>query len=1156
MILTKMQVPKTKINRQQRAWSFAGIFMILLVISMPFYSAEALAAINVQITKNSGQAGIDQFIDAKGDVWTVEATISGVGSTGSGNDSGSGSATIDPKDVRMKIGNTEREFNSCSSGALGGIVCQYLSPLTDGVKEGEWAFQVVYNYLDAVLLPKSVSSSDVVKADGSGPKITELSISQDKVNEGKVNLNFKVSDVYSGKPSVGIKKIEILDADNGQVLQAITDFDANTKEYIYAQDQKYNSQLQAPLSGEGLRKIKVTAEDFLGHKSTDAAFASFQTDFIKPEFKGELNFTDLGKFIGQFLVTTDLRLDIFDTNLDSEGVTAVSDQLTFGSENLNSGTAECESDPETDGLWHCLWKKVIVNPQTAISVTVRAVDEFANTAEKTFTPAGFTEDNEAPEVAYFGTPNIFEDKSFVRSGEQMIILRVKDQGSWIDLKDIAADLSALGKSSSEKPDECIQHPEIMECHWKTTKSFSSEGTVSVGLSKLRDKVGNEANLPRIDLFVDLTGPKVGKLEAYGISDLGEKDYFQSNDKLRLKFKVDEKNGLFILLNLNDLVMDAETKYPEYGITADLGTGWAIFDGTEACQKLKDDLGKEFWECQMEIEGLKSGHDSKAELEIVVLDTAENPAKDWPASAKNLNSAGSGGDYSFDLLALSEETNPDYWEIGSVNVLGGNLDRAFVDLDAAKITYTRAALKINLRSDTPNVYLLKIEPLGDCIGAEKPTVKAVESEGRILAGSAPEISRALIYGNSYPDGQMSPAPVNYILEFSPISSPRSSLGIPSDVNFKEAIAEYACKFKVYSRVGDKALGTAEVQEARIPVGFAYSSLGAIDENLKNRIKDIRESDFMKFADALSYVDKALKWINWIANIAQIVITVIQFVDLFDENLISTAIPLEKIGVTSAWGTALRGGCLVDQNFKSTTWKWFDYIQVPVQILNCNPNTKLDLGPYSWWQRNVLEAYNLASGRGVLGVPATSLYDNMYTSLLGLCVPGIVFNIEKAREIHCRKIICYGREVPQGIATIDACNQLYDLQMCEFYYGPIFDFVGFGGLATIGNMLKSFFASPLGFIKVAEVIICGQLCLTSQAPGMLTACKWATGVNHVVSFINSIVSSIDNRPDLQGSPYCDMAEKIDLDELTGEAVAEEEESAPVEEAAVEEAGTSSQ
>ncbi|MEK6937727.1 MAG: hypothetical protein AABX04_01655, partial [Nanoarchaeota archaeon] len=60
---------------QQRLWSFIGIFLISLVVSLPFYSADALA-VSLKITKNSGEKNIEGFLDAKGDTWSVEALIS------------------------------------------------------------------------------------------------------------------------------------------------------------------------------------------------------------------------------------------------------------------------------------------------------------------------------------------------------------------------------------------------------------------------------------------------------------------------------------------------------------------------------------------------------------------------------------------------------------------------------------------------------------------------------------------------------------------------------------------------------------------------------------------------------------------------------------------------------------------------------------------------------------------------------------------------------------------------------------------------------------------------------------------------------------------------------------------------------------------------
>src|SRR3989344_5129575 len=127
--------------RQKNAkniWSLAGLFMIMLVLTMPVYSASALAAL-VQVTKNEGEAAIPQHLDAQGDVWTVEALISGAGTS---------NASVKPEDVKIKIGDNQAPFTSCSPSTLG-VLCKYISPLTDGIQQGEYTFQVIYSFLNA-----------------------------------------------------------------------------------------------------------------------------------------------------------------------------------------------------------------------------------------------------------------------------------------------------------------------------------------------------------------------------------------------------------------------------------------------------------------------------------------------------------------------------------------------------------------------------------------------------------------------------------------------------------------------------------------------------------------------------------------------------------------------------------------------------------------------------------------------------------------------------------------------------------------------------------------------------------------------------------------------------------------------------------------------
>ena len=102
-----------------KMWNGAGMFMILLVILMPFYSASALATY-VSVSQNHGTANINGFLDAQGDTWTVEATITDI------------VGDVTAEEVSLVVGSRNAQFQSCSTSDLG-AVCSYASPLSSGL---------------------------------------------------------------------------------------------------------------------------------------------------------------------------------------------------------------------------------------------------------------------------------------------------------------------------------------------------------------------------------------------------------------------------------------------------------------------------------------------------------------------------------------------------------------------------------------------------------------------------------------------------------------------------------------------------------------------------------------------------------------------------------------------------------------------------------------------------------------------------------------------------------------------------------------------------------------------------------------------------------------------------------------------------------------
>ena len=948
----------------KKGWSAVAVFLVVLVLTMPIYSASALAA-SVRITKNSGQAGIDGFIEGNNDIWTVQATV---------NDVAEGEVT--PEKMRVKLGSQTDTFDSCSSSSLGGYTCEYLSDLSTGVSEASYTFTVDYS--------GGGSDSSAITADSSGPQITFPILKQEN---SQILLDFTVTD----QPSygVGLATIEIMNAETGEVLQTIMNLVPGEKEFKYGEDGGFAGVLQAPgfLTGEGARSINIKAEDRLGHSTTSAARV-VKIDYVKPQVVGDsLNFTDLKDFVGSYLRKSPMTIDIIETS----SLASLNSEVSASSEDLNFADtkASCELYPDEDNKWKCTWPEVEVHPTGTITVNIKSKDEKGNVVESVVSK-NFAQDTSAPTIDFFGTERTFEDKSYVKNGENRFILQVKDQGAGMSIDGIRANLGGVGGDGSQQaPDSCEQKEDLFICYWALTKNDFGTDVVRVSLSQFEDKAGNQGELRQLELVVDRAGPEVDKIEFYGHSEIGDKDYFQSNDALKIKMNVSEKSGLSVLVDLNNVVPDAANTYPvgSFGQGLPVEAGWKVFTQDD-CVRVREQV----WQCEFVTDAIKSGYDTSVPLHIKVQDTAGNDAQNvlgWIETPKNMKS-GTKGNYYFELLGIAEEESPNFWEVSGRPIFL----QPFVDLDIVSLIQARMPVKVQLQSVTPQVSVVDMNIIG-C---------------QALSENAPEISRSVLYGGIDPQGVPNPA-ANIIMEFAPFEK-TLLLGANRTSTFTEVKVDYLCQLKIYSKVGKNAVRAAEVQEIIISVPFAFSTLGAVDENVGWKVENMRNNELFKASKAIAVMNDALTWIRYLANLLNVIVSVIQIADLFSEGLSETGDAFTGTGILSPIGTALQGGCLAAQTSQAVSWEFVDYLQIPISILTCSPNvydpgnpaadtpkgqegSSIGIGWYYYWQRNILGIYNVASGRDLIGAPATSLYDNIYTSALGLCLPGIIYNLNKAR-----------------------------------------------------------------------------------------------------------------------------------------------------------------
>lgn len=1044
---------------KKKSWSFAGLFMVMLVLTLPIYSAQTLAA-TVAITYNGGQDGIDNYINADADVWTIEATISNIVEE-----------TVAENDVKVKLGSREDAFDSCSESGTGGYVCTNVIGLEHGAPEAIHDFTVTY-------LPTGDDDSGAVNADSSKPLISWKNLKQSGED---IIIDFDVTEMPGF--GVGLKTIDILDADSGSVLQSI-DFSENyPKNFNYGSDAGYDGILQSSLSGEGARLFRIRAIDRFGHTATSPS-KSLDVDFVKPELY-EINFTSMGEFIGPFVTVTDLTVKVVeDSEMDESGeVRASSEQIRFPND-----LARCVEDPEEDKTWICTWSDVEVDPSGSIQLTVTAEDPSGNTVERSYTKS-FTLDDNPPEARFVGTNRVYNEQSYIKNGRTRLIVQTSSSGgTLIANEDVRLDLREIGGGLDVPPDDCGDVDGLFTCYWDVTASgLGNSGAARIGLSEFEDMVGNQGVKTTVDLIVDSGGPVVKNIEFFGYD--GQKhDTFKSGDAILIKLEVVEGSGLLVFVDLNEAVMDSEDKFPENYFTEDFDVkdGWQMFTQDDGCEKSSEGI----WECNFLTEAVKSGPDSSVALNIKVQDTAGNDAKDqdaWEEVARNMKS-GSKGRYTFELLGLEQEESPDYWEAGTpttVNV-------PFVDIDTVGLIPARIPFKIPLSSKNAELLEVKLE---GCSPTEE--------------GSSPVLMGSFLYDT------LSESP-KIVLMFDPFDG-YSTFGVTLGETREFDLAEvpYTCLLKISSRVGDRAISGMELEEVEIEVPFGLSELGARSHNSQAKVEELKNRVGFQILDKISVVGKIITYVRYFADILNglfIIENTINIIKGAQEGV--RGLPL--IG----WGVAV-GLCKGEVTVQSVIDKTVSGFQDIVTFFSCNPKGGSDMSWYSAWQKMVLTWYNAWTGRGLIGMPAGNLYENIWVSSIGLCVPGVFYNLEKFRQVRCREIICYQNEVPAGLATMDSCRKMGNYLDCRYWLAS--GFIPMIGMAdAIASFFKDTMTNWVGWITTALQVPCFWSCDASNTASML--CTIAGVLYYGIDMWNTIQGAINGWPGDTGDPYCSQIEDI--------------------------------
>src|SRR3989344_2503896 len=92
------------------------------------------------------------------------------------------------------------------------------------------------------------------------------------------------------------------------------------------------------------------------------------------------------------------------------------------------------------------------------------------------------------------------------------------------------------------------------------------------------------------------------------------------------------------------------------------------------------------------------------------------------------------------------------------------------------------------------------------------------------------------------------------------------------------------------------------------------------------------------------------------------------------------------------------------------------------------------------------------------------DSLIMSMLQLCIPGILLNLNKMREIECTYLYCLKNQIPAGVPP-RACTIQRSYSWCMFVWGEIFSLIPFSNLLrNILQMIMRILTDPATFIGI--------------------------------------------------------------------------------------------
>ncbi len=369
---------------------------------------------------------------------------------------------------------------------------------------------------------------------------------------------------------------------------------------------------------------------------------------------------------------------------------------------------------------------------------------------------------------------------------------------------------------------------------------------------------------------------------------------------------------------------------------------------------------------------------------------------------------------------------------------------------------------------------------------------------------------------------------------------------------------SCPINIISRVGNLITTQEETENIPISIAFYNNPLGEIGDSLKDKIDEVDEINdglwkwvgilkkimdyagiFCKFWNHLSNIIVVFEGITTIMGNAEAALTWFPAgKEAMRMNRIAACSSGETIRQTAvasyeggAWGQGINTlcamvNCKMAKSMNNEVAGWEGWAE------KLGGGGGIDLN--RWPGSQIVKDYTGKSPNDYMDVK-----NSIVLSAFTLCVPGIIYNLEKYRQIECMYGTCLlaiegapGAGTPAAGVPLSVCEDQKDYMTCKYVVGEVFRAIPFVAVFDhYVGLVKSTLSDPLAIVGAALAYSCMPECTGGEYHWPYKWCVVPKMLAMVGEAVRDVYEIMDKGWTIQND-YCevfdDMKSEFDYEE----------------------------